>query len=123
MHNTTYHVHHIVPKHMGGTDDKSNLKFLSIKDHANAHKLLFEKYNQKFDYSAWKSLEGLCRTICTDFILISNSKNFVLLGNPYPKTRKYPVYIKTKSKNKIKQHRYFKKKPKWQTIKNPAYLD
>lgn len=31
------HVHHIIPKHMGGSNEPSNLVELSIDDHAEAH--------------------------------------------------------------------------------------
>ena len=41
------HKHHIIPKHMGGTDDPSNLIELSVEEHAEAHKVLFEKYGLK----------------------------------------------------------------------------
>lgn len=52
------HIHHIIPKHMGGTDDPSNLIELTIEEHALAHKALFEKYGKQQDYIAWKGLEG-----------------------------------------------------------------
>ena len=32
------HLHHIIPKHMGGTDDPDNLIKLSIEEHAEASK-------------------------------------------------------------------------------------
>lgn len=56
-----YHVHkhHIIPKHMGGTDDKSNLVELSVEDHANAHRVLFERYGHWQDYVAWQGLAKL----------------------------------------------------------------
>lgn len=52
------HIHHIVPKHMGGSDDPSNLVSLTVEEHAAAHKTLYEKYGKKEDYIAWKGLEG-----------------------------------------------------------------
>ncbi len=55
---TIYHLHHIVPKHAGGTDDPSNLIKLAVKEHAEAHRLLFEKYGKKEDEIAWKTLSG-----------------------------------------------------------------
>jgi hypothetical protein len=53
------HKHHIIPRHAGGTDDASNLVYLTIEEHAEAHRLLFEKYGRREDYLAWKGLAGL----------------------------------------------------------------
>lgn len=52
------HTHHIIPKHLGGTDDPSNLIELTIEEHAEAHRILYEEHNNKFDYIAWKTLTG-----------------------------------------------------------------
>ena len=56
---TIYHNHHIVPKHMGGTDDPSNLIRLSVEEHAEAHRKLYEKHGNIEDYLAWKGLLGI----------------------------------------------------------------
>ena len=53
-----YHVHHIVPKHMGGTDDPSNLVKLTVEDHAKAHLELYEEYGHIQDLWAYKGLTG-----------------------------------------------------------------
>lgn len=53
-----YHIHHIIPKHMGGTDDPSNLIKLTVIEHARAHQLLYEQYGCWQDYLAWKGLSG-----------------------------------------------------------------
>ena len=52
------HIHHIVPKYIGGTDDPSNLVELTVEEHAEAHRLLFEQYGNKQDYIAWQALSG-----------------------------------------------------------------
>jgi hypothetical protein len=52
------HKHHIVPRHMGGTDDSSNLIELTVEEHAEAHRKLWEQYGNIKDYCAWKGLEG-----------------------------------------------------------------
>ena len=52
------HKHHIIPRHMGGTDDPSNLIELTVEEHAEAHKKLWEQYGNIKDYCAWKGLSG-----------------------------------------------------------------
>ena len=59
MSDTIYHTHHIVPKHAGGTDDPSNLVKLTVEEHAEAHRELYEKYGRWQDAIAWKALSGL----------------------------------------------------------------
>jgi hypothetical protein len=52
------HIHHIIPKHAGGTDDPSNLIELTVKEHAEAHLWLWLKYGRWEDRLAWKALSG-----------------------------------------------------------------
>lgn len=52
------HLHHIIPKHMGGSDDSSNLVELTVEEHALAHKLLWEEHGRWQDELAWKTLSG-----------------------------------------------------------------
>lgn len=53
------HKHHIIPRHAGGTDDPSNLIELTIEEHAEAHRLLYEQYRRDEDRLAWRGLAGL----------------------------------------------------------------
>ena len=53
------HKHHIIPKHIGGTDDQSNLVELTIEEHAEAHRVLFEEHGRWQDFLAWQGLAGL----------------------------------------------------------------
>jgi hypothetical protein len=54
-----YHNHHIIPKHMGGSDDPSNIVKLTVEQHAEAHKKLWEDHGNEYDYIAWKALSKL----------------------------------------------------------------
>lgn len=53
------HKHHIIPKHLGGTDDPSNLVDLTVEEHAEAHRLLYEQHGRWQDYVAWQGLARL----------------------------------------------------------------
>lgn len=55
------HKHHIIPKHMGGSDNSENIIELSIEEHAEAHRLLWEEYGKKQDWLAWQGLAGLMK--------------------------------------------------------------
>lgn len=52
------HKHHIIPRHMGGSDDPSNLVELTITEHADAHRVLYERYGKIQDKIAWLMLSG-----------------------------------------------------------------
>lgn len=56
--------HHIIPKHLNGTDDISNLVMLSIDDHVTAHLLLAEcfeesSYEKKANLWSARIIKGL----------------------------------------------------------------
>ena len=57
-----YHKHHIIPKHMGGTDDPSNLVSVTVEEHANLHKQLWEDLGHEEDKIAWLCLSGQIST-------------------------------------------------------------
>lgn len=52
------HKHHIIPRHMGGSDDPSNIVELTIEEHAEAHRLLYEEHGRWQDKLAWLGLSG-----------------------------------------------------------------
>lgn len=52
------HKHHVIPKHMGGSNEENNIIELTVEEHANAHKELFAKYGNWQDEIAWKALSG-----------------------------------------------------------------
>lgn len=59
MSTVIYHIHHIIPRHAGGTNNPSNLVKLTIEEHAEAHRLLWEKHGRLEDKIAWLGLSGL----------------------------------------------------------------
>jgi hypothetical protein len=52
------HIHHIIPRHMGGTNDPENLVELTVEEHAEAHQKLYEEHGHWQDHVAWKALSG-----------------------------------------------------------------
>jgi len=55
---TIYHRHHIVPRHAGGTDDLSNIILLTVEEHAEAHRKLYEEHGRWQDLCAYKVLKN-----------------------------------------------------------------
>ena len=53
-----FHNHHIIPRHMGGTDEPSNLLKVNTALHAFLHKMLWEEHGSDYDKIAWKCLSG-----------------------------------------------------------------
>jgi len=52
------HKHHIIPRHIGGTDDPENIVELTIEEHSVAHRKLYEEHGRWEDMLAWKGLSG-----------------------------------------------------------------
>ena len=53
-----FHKHHIIPKHLGGTDDPSNLVLLHPYDHAIVHFVRWKMFNSYGDAWAFNKLKG-----------------------------------------------------------------
>ena len=58
-----YHIHHIIPKHRCkkfnlNPEHRLNTVKLTIKEHALAHKRLYEKHGHGFDNIAYRMLSG-----------------------------------------------------------------
>lgn len=68
------HKHHIIPlytctnlecpkdhsrKHICGLDDPSNIEYITVEEHAEKHRLLFEQYGRWEDKLAYEGLFGL----------------------------------------------------------------
>lgn len=89
------HKHHIIPKHMGGSDDPSNLIELTIEEHADAHRKLYEKYGYHQDMIAWKALSGQITNSEAARLAIS------LRDTSYMQTEEYRQKISKANKGKI----------------------
>lgn len=76
------HRHHIVPKHAGGSDNKDNILELTIEEHAQAHKDLWEKYGKKEDWLAWQGLSNMIdrQQIIKEAIRLGSSKAGKIAG-------------------------------------------
>lgn len=103
-----YHKHHILPRHVGGTDDPSNLVLLTIEEHAEAHRLLYESHGRWQDRVAWLTLSK--QITCAEAIKMAqslankgeNNAMFGMFGNKNPnygnRGQKNPLYGKKHSK-------------------------
>lgn len=98
------HKHHIIPKHSGGTDDPSNLIELTVEEHAETHRILFEKYGKWQDELAWKGLSGQIDSAEINYIksVIRNTgENNPMYGKEGPmKGKKHTEETKKKIKEK-----------------------
>ena len=92
MSNIYYHKHHIIPKHAGGTDDPSNIIKLTIEDHAEAHKILWEQHGRWQDKLAWETLSG--RVTREEATRIAVSKTMSILHKGKPKTEQQKQKIR-----------------------------
>lgn len=77
---TLYHKHHIIPRHMGGTDDPSNIVELTIAEHAEAHRKLYEQYGSKFDYIAYMALSNQIGKEEANYLKMLGPKNWTFEG-------------------------------------------
>lgn len=58
MNSITWHYHHLVPKHAGGTDDRANLLKCNVAMHAFLHHQLYEEHGRWQDRNAAQLLSG-----------------------------------------------------------------
>lgn len=58
-----WHRHHIVPRHVGGSNDSTNLTKLQVKEHRLAHLLLYKIYGRWEDELAYKMLRGVIKDV------------------------------------------------------------
>jgi len=95
--NKNFHKHHIIPRHMGGTDDSSNLVLLTVEEHAEAHKKLCEEHGREQDLIAWKTLSNQITIDEARRMAVSIS----LKGKPKSKEQKEKMSIARKKRGGI----------------------
>jgi hypothetical protein len=98
---------------MGGSNSPDNLIELSIEEHANEHKKLWELYGHKEDYFAWQGLSGLIskKELVSELLKISGKKgadatNMKRWGKTN-KTHKHTGYSVDVDGRKIRTKRYW----------------
>jgi hypothetical protein len=52
------HKHHKMPRHAGGDNSPDNIQLLTVAEHAEAHRILYEQYGRWQDRIAWLGLSG-----------------------------------------------------------------
>lgn len=104
------HKHHIIPKHMGGSDDPDNLISLSVENHAQAHKELFEKYGKLEDKLAWQGLLGIIpKEKIVQELCSRKGENNPMYGR---RGDKHPLFGKSRPDHSLRMQRVMKGKVK-----------
>lgn len=95
------HIHHMIPKHMGGTNDPSNLVELTVEEHAEAHRKLYEQYKKIEDKIAYL---GLLKQIGQEEILLEKSKLGGKRNKGIPKTAEHKINISKNAAGGVTEH-------------------
>ena len=102
---TIYHKHHIIPKHMGGSDDSSNIAIVTVEQHAELHKQLWEDLGDIRDYYAWLGLskreEEKIRLRCSLGGKIGGKK---LIGIPKTKQHRERLSLSLTGRKQTEDH-------------------
>ena len=100
MSTNIYHKHHIIPKHAGGIDHPDNLVLLTVEEHSEAHRILYEKHGRWQDKLAFEGLAGMI-----------GNEEIIKIKQSQPKTDEHKRKISEahtglKRKSFSKKHRY-----------------
>lgn len=113
------HKHHLKPKHLGGTDDPSNLLEVTVDEHALIHEARWYAYRQWQDKVAWLALskqigkEEIQKEVARHAGYSRKGKSWKHVGKSYEE-----IYGKEEAeKRKLKL-----KKPKSNTEKMGRYV-
>jgi len=93
------HRHHIIPKHMGGTDDEDNIILLTLEEHIQAHWDLYQKYGKLADLGAYYLLKGDSRghEICSRLGGMKNKESGHMRRVSLQRTKEERIRIGKKS--------------------------
>ena len=98
------HLHHITPKHRGGTDDPSNLVLLSVTEHANAHLDLYLRYGEVNDWIAFMGLSRMMgKEQCIHEAKVAGGKKGGVYGIRQPREVRVKIGKKLQEWNKNNQ--------------------
>lgn len=92
---------------MGGTDDPSNIAYLTPEEHADAHKKLYEEHGKLEDFLAWRGLSGRINdeeSIRVRCALGGKKGGKKLLGKPKTEEHKRNVSLGLKGKKQTPEH-------------------
>jgi hypothetical protein len=104
------HKHHIIPRHAGGTDDPSNIAELTVEEHAEAHRILYEQYGRWQDEVAWRMLSGqINKAEAIRLSQVNGDKAGKSLGGKIGGSRKKPP-ITEATRKKLSERKNFEGK-------------
>ena len=117
MNNT--HKHHIIPRHIGGTDHPDNIVRLTHEGHAIAHLWLFIMHGRWQDKLAWRCLSGKMTSAeahseATKAGMVAyydamssteRAEHFASMGNPGEKNHMYGKKHSAESKKLMSKNR------------------
>jgi len=85
--NKQYEIHHVLPKCMGGTDEKENLVKLTCREHFIAHVLLAHIYNNSKLWGAVIIMKGSNNTYMNSrlYEIARKKRSEFMIGNQYAK--------------------------------------
>lgn len=95
------HIHHIIPRHMGGDDTPANLIELTIEEHAEAHRVLYEQYGKVEDKIAYL---GLLKLIGQEEMLLEKSRLGGKGNKGIPKTAEHRSKISLNAAGGVDVH-------------------
>lgn len=90
------HRHHIIPRHIGGGNESKNMILLSVADHARAHIL----FSQCFDDGSYESISNIRSALIIDKLSIKDKNTMHKLYNSYAGENN-PFYGKSHTEKSI----------------------